>query len=724
LKSISKLMLFTLVACPILALLATVGIHIPFLTQFIGFVYITIVPGIIILRILRVHKLGLVNTLLYSAGLSLAFQMFLGFFINLLYPHISISRPISTLPLVITWTGVLCLLCFIAFRRDKDPFITNSFKTAELLSPPVLLLILLPILAVLAGELVRLYQSNIVLIILYCLIAFIPALAIAGKLIPKTLYPLAIYSIALSLLWSFSLVSKYLIQWDSFLEYYFYGLVNKSGFWNWVVPNDYNAMLSITILPAISSQLLDMSGTAIFKLIYPLWYALVPLCLYQIYSKYYSNQHAFLAAYLFMSINSFFLSMPAIGRQMVAELFCVLLIILVTDREVTVSKKALFIIFGASLVVSHYSLSYLYITFLFLCLGGLYLFRERRFFVTAGSVALFFSVLLSWYMYMSSSAPLSYLSNIGKPIYQHFITELLNPSSRDFSAIFMSTSPDTLHLINRILWYLVLFFMALGAVTLISPLKQRGSPKEYAMLAICSYILLGFCIVIPFFSNALGAERMLHIASLILAPFCISGIVLFFRGLSSAFKRFRYFQFQTDTRIVATVIVVLFFLFACGLPFEIAGGGIVGPLPLAIGHIVSGDQSFALDKVIDFRSSSPTEQEVTSAEWLNSRRNEEWRTYATHWLIGVPVLNSYGMIPYEQTPQLTPLTTMEDIGGSYIYLGYVNVVLGYGTTRVWLGHPDPLLGNIKHWDISKIYPLLDSSMRVYTNGASEIYWSP
>jgi uncharacterized membrane protein len=48
--------------------LSALGFGIPVLTQIVGFIYLTFIPGIIILRILRLHELGSVRTLLYSVG--------------------------------------------------------------------------------------------------------------------------------------------------------------------------------------------------------------------------------------------------------------------------------------------------------------------------------------------------------------------------------------------------------------------------------------------------------------------------------------------------------------------------------------------------------------------------------------------------------------------------------------------------------------------------------
>ena len=55
------------------------GINIPVIAQLIGFIYLTFIPGYLILRVLKIHEIGNVKSLLYSVGLSIASVMFIGF---------------------------------------------------------------------------------------------------------------------------------------------------------------------------------------------------------------------------------------------------------------------------------------------------------------------------------------------------------------------------------------------------------------------------------------------------------------------------------------------------------------------------------------------------------------------------------------------------------------------------------------------------------------------
>ena len=150
--------------------LDVVGLQIPIIRPLIGFIYLTFVPGILILRIIRLHKISNIETLLYTVGLSLATLMFTGFFMNMTYPSFGISEPISLTPLIITISAVVLVLCILCYVRDKDFSDPSFIDIEEVLSPPVLFLCLIPFMAVLGTYLVNFHHSNILLMFLNILL--------------------------------------------------------------------------------------------------------------------------------------------------------------------------------------------------------------------------------------------------------------------------------------------------------------------------------------------------------------------------------------------------------------------------------------------------------------------------------------------------------------------------------------------------------------------------
>jgi uncharacterized membrane protein len=169
--------------------LDAVGIQIPILRQLIGFIYLTFIPGIIILRILKLHKLGDIETLLYTVGLSIATLMFTGLFMNTVYPLFGISGPISITPLIITISVVVLVLCVISYIRDKDFADPRYIDVKDVLSPPALFLCSIPFLSIFGTYLVNFHHNNIILMFLIVLIALIAILIAFDKFIMVLVMP-------------------------------------------------------------------------------------------------------------------------------------------------------------------------------------------------------------------------------------------------------------------------------------------------------------------------------------------------------------------------------------------------------------------------------------------------------------------------------------------------------------------------------------------------------
>lgn len=283
--------------------LDTVGLQIPILRQVVVFVSLTFIPGILIIRIFKLHKLGNIETLLYSVGLSIATLMFTGLLMNTVYPFFGIPGPISITPLIITISVVVLVLCVLSYMRDKDFSDPSYIDIKNILSPTVLFLCLIPFLAIFGTYLVNYHENNVLLLLLLIIIAFIVILAAFDKFIPRKIYPLAILMISLSLLFHDSLLYPYISGGDVNLEYHVYKLVEMNSYWDSTSPSaSYNAMLSVTILPSIYTYLLNIDGTWIFKIIYQVVFSLVPLGLYLAYKKQTDEKTAFLSVFFFYVI--------------------------------------------------------------------------------------------------------------------------------------------------------------------------------------------------------------------------------------------------------------------------------------------------------------------------------------------------------------------------------------------------------------------------------------
>ena len=350
--------------------LAVLGFDIPVLRQVVGFLFLTFIPGILILRILRVHNVHIIESLLYSVGLSLAFVMAVGVVANFALPLLGIARPIALLPLLLIITFVFLLLCLFAYIRDKDfrPSSRSDSQAPEFTWPnfranpaPYLLAVLLPLLAILGASLVNAYQNNILLLILIFVVALIIGLVAFNKFIPPQAYPFMIFMMALALMYQTTFISDYLVGSDIHLEHYLGNLVVENGYWDVSISGAVNSCLSIVMLSPIYSLFLNTEIVWLFKIVYPLLFALLPLALFRVFSLQIKPHYAFLAAFFFISMPIFFMDMAQLVRQQISELFFVLVVVLMVDRKLTlVQRTTLVLIFGFGVVVSYYGLGTAY----------------------------------------------------------------------------------------------------------------------------------------------------------------------------------------------------------------------------------------------------------------------------------------------------------------------------------------------------------------------------
>lgn len=703
------------------------GIEIPVLRQVIGFVYLTFVPGIIILRLLKLHRLGAAETVLLSAGLSISFLMFSGFFLNTILSFFNVDSPLSFWKVLIFITSILVFLGILSFRIDK-------FYHYEL--PPLkvtrsaICLMLLPVLSIVGTYLVNFHNNNFVLMILIVLIALIPVL-VAFKKIPSELYPLAIVVIAISLLFHRSLISEYLIGWDIHNEYYFHKLVVNNAYWNSNISSNVNAMLSIVVLPAVYSYFLKMDGAWIFKIVYSIIFSLVPLGLYCVYQRQIkSDRMAFFSVFFFMSFFTFFKEMPSLARQEIAELFFVLLIFLMVHDTLNKNiRSSLLLVFGMSLVTSHYGLSYIYIIliiviYLFsmdiiriLKIKGFTLpeFNLKK--LTLKYFIIFYIIFtIVWYVNFSSSSAFKSIIYIVDHVYTSLFSELLNPESRDVNVLMAlgivdtevsSTGRD----IHRGLQFITQFFIIIGFLKIIIYREFGKLKAEYFYLIVASFAIL-LLSLLPFSAKALNMTRIFHIVLFALSPlFIVGGIFMFERAIKIIDIRNKLKQ---DHVIIILILGILipYFLFNTGFVYEITKD-----TPNSISLGMEKMKNDNLTKFGFYNTYTP-EQDIYSATWYNNNKDVNKTIYADR-DSKLHVLNSYGMTtqfkiisPFKEN-KLNEFELNEfDIlrGNYYLYLRRFNVC-----------DDSFVVSGSYIVNRSVLSSLLENSFKIYSNGCGDTY---
>lgn len=590
-----------------IAILGLVGldilnIYIPVIRQVLAFIYLTFVPGIIFLRILKIHKIGNVKTVLYSVGLSITILMFTIFFINIIYPMIGISQPISLLSLVITLSLVVLLLLAICYMRDKD-FKSPDYINSENINLRILFLCLIPFISIFGTYLFNQTGFNALQLSFLIIISIFPLISI--KWVPEKFYPLIIFIVSLSLLYHTSLVSNYMWGSDIQQEYYLSNLTILSSYWNLNIPENVNAMLSVVILAPIYSIILKLDLIEVLKVIYPFLFAMVPLGLFKVFQMQTNSKIAMLSIYYFIFIGSFFAALPSLARQEIAEIFLVLLMLSLFDKNLNNANKSVFLIlFGISMIVSHYGLSYIFI-FMIITITILSLIYTKfidktnyRSILTNNYSLLFIVFALAWFMYVSGSSIFDIGITIGNNIINS-LTDMFDPTSTQGLYVIKNSLP-VFQSIERYLYLITQFFIGIGLLTILVT-KKYNLNMEFKLFSIASFLIAIACIIIPNFASTMNTDRMFHFALFFLAPLFIIGILTIFKFFSKILRG-KYSVGSTEKKsfYMISIFLIIFFMFSSSFIYQIFDQEKVG--------------RFALDSNVDFYWVNT--EELSGINWL------------------------------------------------------------------------------------------------------------
>jgi uncharacterized membrane protein len=687
-----------------------VGIQVPILRQVLGFIYLTFIPGMLILRILKLHGLNVIETQLYAIGLSIGTIISIGVFINTILPYFGDTSPLSLTPLMIAISAVIFVLCILCYFRDRGFSAPEPIEIKDINLPSILFLLLIPFLAIFGTYMMNLYHTNVLLLLLLFIIALINILIIFFKFIPKRLFPLAIFVSSVSLLFHNSLVSPYIIGYDIQLEYYVSSSILTSGYWNSSIFGYLNSMLSIVMFAPIYSIILKMDLIWVFKVIYPLLFSLVPLGLYRIFQKQMDEKAAFMSAFFFMAMAAFYTEMLYLARQQVAELFLVLLLLLIVDKDMkTTVRSTLFIIFSLSLVVSHYGLTYIFagsiiIVLILLFLGdkSLQLLKREVNFSNKLSFSLvipFFIFTLIWYLYTSGSSAFLSIVVILDQIVNNIFTSFLNPENVQGLAIISASGSSALLSAFKYMHIFTQFCIVIGVIAWLLKSKKMKFEKEYSAFAIVNIIILVACLTVPFFASAINTTRLYQISLLYLAPFFVVGWVTVLKT-PAAFINIRGLNISINTIYKAlSLFLALYLLFNSGVVFELLKD--------------STTMSYSLNDTADIARFNS--QEVSGAKWLVDARDSQLPdnagTSTPIYCDGYRILLLMGL---DGNSRMIPADFNETPADSYVYYGTLNTlndeVLAFTSSD-----------GVTAKNYVNSYGLITGRGKIYTNGGAAVY---
>lgn len=699
-------------------------LNIPLFRQIFGFCFLSLLPGLLIQRILKLNKICIAEKFILSIGLSISFLMPFGLLINDIFLFFGINSPLATNKIMFSLNIIFFVFLILGSRMD----VTKEFYIPKLnlaLSEKIFLIgaFLFPAMAILGTHLMNTNENNIILMILLLLISiYFILIYILKERISEKVHLLFIFSVSLSLLLMYSLrFNHIIIGSDTGREFYSFIMTSSNLYWSLLGNTSLDACLSISILPAIYQSILSINNELLFKVFYSLIFSISPLAIYIIINKYAESKYAVLGSLFFMSQLTF-LCTPSVARTNIAILFCLLVIMTLFSEDISaVNKRILIIIFMVNMILSHYASTYI---FLFIIIATWFITKSIYFFIkadipskhnanrhtvsskmTLSLIMLFFILIFLWYGQLTDAAFNSGLGFIQTTILnldRFFTLESRSSSLPELAG--QSLSYGFASKINLISTWMTFIFIGIGILSMIYDIKLNSKSQfsdrefeiNYLSLAIACFLLMVSMVILPYVSRGYNIHRLnLQMMTILSLCFIFGGMFV-----SSIFsfvfsyiirilniQKIKYKNIIISPYLVILLILLPYFLSNTGFSYELFG------VPKSI-TLSSGNSSPSLI----------SDQDDFSSKWLAQYRISELTIFSNNY--GPEILASQGRIPPLSIKNNLPdiyKGNQESIG--YIYLGHyeINMLQSLGS-----------LGNLNKF-------ALYSQNRIYSNGASEIF---
>jgi len=557
--------------------------NIPLLRQLFGIIFLTILPGLLIIHLLRLNEINLTEKILLIIGLSISFIMLFGVVLNFVFLSLDIKNPLSVVPILLSFDLVYLIVLFLGFKVNKKkifkiPKINFSVNEKIFLIIPLLF----PTLSIFGTHLMNSSNNNFLLILLLFLIPiYIVFICVFNQKFPKRLYPIIIVLIGLSVLLIFMLRFNHIWGHDVHIEYgMFFKNTVKNQHWKVWGNSTLDSCLSISLLPAVYNSILNVNSQEyLFKGLYVMICVFGPLAIFVITKKYLNELYAFLASFLFISQLTF-LTTAGNPRTNVAIFFVALTImILFKDNIEPLKKQILLIVFIMALIVSHYSTTYIFFFILILCWVISEIFSKKYDFnkkITIVLLLLFTVIMFLWYSQITETAfnaSLDFLKKSAVSMKNMFIEEARTSELGKLSG--QGLVHPVLSKINFVVTWSMFIFIGLGVLfttikfkKLISIFDSQTNKFRFLKSKIeIEHLIIGWLcaglissvVLIPFFSVGYDIQRFYSLIIIFLSLYFILGIIFISKFL------------KIKPYILILLIIVPYFLFITGVTYQLIG---------------------------------------------------------------------------------------------------------------------------------------------------------
>ncbi len=515
-------------------------------------------------------------------------------------------------------------------------------------------------------------------------------------------FTVAIFMIYVALLLMHTLISDFLTGADNIAEFITFREASLSGHWSILAYSPpLAACLSLSLLPTIFQSLLGIAALYVYKVLYMILFALVPLACYVICSRYFDKPiYSFLASCFVMAQYPFINDIPAQCRMGIALIFFTLVIMVLLDDKIRAfDRSLLLLVFITSVVISYYVTPVILLVLLVSLwlvprlLRNLPNLSGR---VTLGLIALTSIVIFLWWSQISAAVFSEYVI-LSKKFIARFMSDysqLLLTEIRGGSAY---TAYGQVGALGGTLRFIVnnlgLGLITIGLLRSIIQRKRTEFPLSYLILAGIGWAAMTAAYIIPYVTIAYASRRLQMQLLPILAPMFVVGCNVLLR-----YVRRDWIRLSTVTLIVICLLLANSFWIdtVTGTPYRQYGSVLIKP-----------------NRIYIYQS------DVIAANWL-TEHNASRLTVHKDYREG-SMFREFEFSPTGEKPNFDiegfcfaeeNLDKLEE--GGYLYLRYPNVVKE-------IVFVDPLTkeGALRDY----VYLFADGS-KIYDSGQAQIYLLP
>lgn len=551
--------------------------NIPIFRQVFGVIFLSLLPGYLILSILKLNNISFTKYIILCVGSSLSFLIFVGLVINNLAYNLGYRTPLDEIFLTLTLSLALYMLLFLLriYTGATDNLLIPPYPRANNIYENISILfwVVFPCLSFVGAYLMRFWEINSVLMLGFIsIISIIIVFTLFSRYINSYLFSISIFSMGVFITLAFSLRSAYIVGADVHGEYYLFRLAIENLHWTISNYSALDACLSISLLPAIFKQLLGINDTPIFyKVFYSIIVALTPLAVFEIAKKYLDDVYAFIAAVFFFSSHVFMWTGANPRTNLAIFFFSLAIMVLGMDID-PIKKRVLLILFILSTLMSHYSTTYIF----FFVLLMVWIVEKNPHLRFKGSknisiilIILFFASIFCWYSQVTKGAfdysAIGFFKTMAASTNDILILDsrggaLPEVCGQGFQA---NSVPRQLHIIFQWIVMLLIGIGLLKITTQILPTFGLDKRKcfdldsEYGILAIACFGILAFCVIEPAGSISLGTDRAYFQTMVVLSLEFVIGCNTFSRYI------------KINNKLLILFVLIPYFASGTGISYQL-----------------------------------------------------------------------------------------------------------------------------------------------------------